>query len=476
MSDSCGSSDQNMAGDETRSSRGVYLIRDGAVITVDPALGTLAKADILVRDGAIAAVGAGLVAENAEIIDATDMIVMPGLIDTHYHMWSALGRNFISDDGFGYFPAKWATAPHYRPEDYHNSVMLGLAELASGGVTTVHNWSHNNISPAHADAELRAHRESLLRARYSFGHVDKMPRDAVNPFEDLDRVQAEWFADASRLDGLVHLAVNLRGMVQSEAHVFHEEMQDMLRRGLAVSIHASQSRPNSDDAADYEKRGYLGPDFLFCHYIGATDSDRAAMARTGTPLSFATHSEFRLGLHGDPRLALMRAREAGVSVSLSSDASSIAPPNMFENMRLTWNMCIPWKESDTADLPPLGFCEAIEMATINGARALGLGDVTGSLTPGKRADLILIRTNDLNIAPLANIETTIVQSATPANVDTVMVDGRIIKRHGRLVGYDVAAIIERAKDSAQRVRTASGGILTPARDGCGTPVSRAPSH
>ena len=197
------------------------------------------------------------------------------------------------------------------------------------------------------------------------------------------------------------------------------------------------------------------------------------MARTNTALSFSTHSEFRLGEHGDPRSALMKARAAGVSISLSSDATSIAPPNMFENMRFTWNMCIPWNESDTEDLPPLGFCETIEMATINGARALGLGDVTGSLTPGKRADLILIRTDDVNIAPLANIETTVVQSATAANVDTVMVDGRIVKRHGRLQDYDVAGIVARATESATRIRTVAGGILAPVCDGCGNPIARA---
>ena len=454
--------------------RGDYLIKGGAVITVDPARGTLPKADVLVRDGEISEIGADLAADGAEVVEAADMIVMPGLIDTHYHMWSALGRNFLSDGGFEYFPAKWATAEHYGPEDFHNSVMLGLAELASGGVTCVHNWSHNNRSPAHADAELEAHRASHLRARYSLGHVDRMPRDQINTYDDLERVQSEWFADGARLDGLVHLGVNLRGTVQSEARVFHAEMEHMLRRGLAVSIHASQTRPSINDAADYERRGYLGPDFLFCHYLHATDSDRDAMARTRTPLSFATHSEFRLGDFGDPRDSLIKARAAGVSVSLSSDASSIAPPNMFENMRFTWNMCIPWKETDTADLPLMGFVDAIEMATIEGARALGLGDVTGSLTPGKRADLILIRTDDVNIAPVAHIEAAVVQSATPANVDTVMVDGRIVKRGGKLVAYDVPAIVARAKESAARVRAATGGVLTPTADGCGNPIHRVP--
>jgi len=464
-----------MAGEQGGAGRGDYLIKGGAVITVDAALGTFPEADVLVRDGAIERVGPDLPAGGAEIIDASDMIVMPGLIDSHYHMWSALGRNFVSDGGFSYFPAKWATGAHYEAEDYHNSVLLGLAELADGGVTTVHIWSHNNRGPAHVDAELRAHRTSGLRARYSFGHRDRMPVDEVNSFEDLDRVQAEWFADQSAFDGLVHLGVNLRGMTQASGPVFHAEMEDMQRRGLPVSIHASQAAPNSDDASDHERRGYLGPNFLICHYIAATDEDRAAMARTNTPLSFATHSEMRLGFTGDPRRALMKAREAGITVSLSSDATSIAPPNMFENMRVTWNLGIAWEGSDTEGLPFVDFCEAIEMATINGAVALGLGDVTGSLTPGKRADVILIRTNDLNIAPLANIETTVVQSATPANVDTVMVDGRLIKRNGRLVDLDAAEIVTRAKESAMRVRNASGGILTPVCDACGNPVIRAPS-
>jgi 5-methylthioadenosine/S-adenosylhomocysteine deaminase len=113
-------------------------------------------------------------------------------------------------------------------------------------------------------------------------------------------------------------------------------------------------------------------------------------------------------------------------------------------------------------LPPVGFREVIEMATINGAKALGLGDVTGSLTVGKRADVILIRANDINIAPLANIETTVVQSATPANVDTVLVDGRIVKRHGKLTAYDVEKVVRDAKTSSLRIRTAAGGLLTPA--------------
>src|SRR6195256_3799521 len=183
--------------------RGTYLIKNGAVVTVDEVLGTLPRADVLVRDGRIAAIGPDLAAADGELIDATDMIVMPGFVDTHYHMWSALGRNFTADGGFGYFPAKNATSKLYQADDFYNSVMLGRVELANAGITTVHNWSHNTRTPSHADAELRAHRESMLRARYAYGHIDQMPRNEPLDYADIDRVKNQYFASGSAFDGLV---------------------------------------------------------------------------------------------------------------------------------------------------------------------------------------------------------------------------------------------------------------------------------
>jgi 5-methylthioadenosine/S-adenosylhomocysteine deaminase len=441
--------------------RGNYLIKNGSVVTVDPSLGVLPRGDVLVRNGRIEQIGTDLAAAGAEVIDATDMIVMPGFIDTHYHMWSALGRNFVGDGGFGYFPAKNATSKLYSADDFYNSVMLGLAELANAGITTVHNWSHNTRTPAHADAELRAHNDSLLRARYAYGHIDQMPRNEAVDFADVDRVKRQYFANGAAFEGLVTFGLNLRGLSQSDAPTFLKDMEAARERRLPIAIHASQAPPNAVDAEDFERRGWLGPDLLLCHFVPARDIDAELMAKTKTPLSWSTHSEFRLGSAGDPRVALLRMRKAGVLVSLSFDASSIAPPNMFENMRFTWNMGIPWRGTPSEGLPPVGFREVIEMATINGARALGLGDVTGSLTVGKRADIILIRGNDINVAPVADIEATVVQSATPANVDTVLVDGRVVKRQGKLVAYDVDKIVSMAKTSSLRIRTAAGGRLAP---------------
>jgi 5-methylthioadenosine/S-adenosylhomocysteine deaminase len=440
--------------------RGHYLIQGGSVVSMDPDVGTLRRADVHVQDGRIIGVGAGLHAPGAEVLDASRMIVMPGLVDSHFHMWSTVGRNFVSE-GFEYFPAKWATSAVYQPGDFYRSVTLGLVECVAAGITTVHNWSHNTRSPAHADAELAAHRDGLVRARYAYGHRDLLPEDEPLDFTDIDRVRGQWFGPRSPFDGLVHLGVNLRGPDLGTMAVFDQEMAAAIARGLPVAIHTVQGGSTAVRAPDLEAKGYLGPNFLLCHFLAATEADRQAMARTGTPLSFAVHSELRLGEAGDPRAALLRMLAAGVCVTLSIDAASLAPVNLFEAMHVAWNMGIPWQETDTKDLEPLSFRRCIEMATINGARALGLEAVTGSLTPGKRADLIMLNTRDLNIAPVVDLESTIVRSATPANIDTVMIDGRILKRHRELVAFDVARVVQEAEQSSREVRARAGGRLQP---------------
>lgn len=440
------------------SKRGHYLIKGAALISVDPAIGTVPAADVEVKDGVIVAVGPNLRARGAETIDGSRMIAMPGMVETHYHMWSALGRNFVGD-GFEYFPAKSATVAAYEPDDFYNSVSLGLAELAAAGITTVNNWAHNVRGPDYADAELTAHRDARLRARYSYGHRDGQPATQPIDFADIERVRQEWFGPRSPLDGLVHLGVNLRG--PSNPANFAIEMAWARERRLPVSVHSGQGPTTAVRAADLERQGYLGPDFLLCHNLPATAEDRAAMIRSGTPLSISPHSELRLGTAGGFHDQLLKSVNDGVLTSLSFDASSIAPIDMFQSMGIAWNIGIPWIGTDTERLPPILFRHAIAMATINGAKALGLDTQIGSITPGKRADLILIRQDDLNIAPAADIESAVVRVATPANVDTVLVDGRILKRDKQLVGFDVPQLVRDAAASAHAVRTRAGGRLTP---------------
>jgi cytosine/adenosine deaminase-related metal-dependent hydrolase len=384
---------------------------------------------------------------------------MPGLIESHFHMWSSLGRNFIGE-GFEYFPAKWATAAHYAPEDFRASVMLGLVECLAAGITTVHDWDHNTRTPAHADAELEAHRDAMVRARYAYGHRDALPVDEPLSFADVDRVREEWFGASSPFESVVHLGVNLRGPDLSEVSVFDTEMRQVQERGLPVAIHTVQGGTTAVSAPMLEDRGYLGPSFLIAHFLAATAADREAMARTRTPLSYAVHSELRLGDSGDARAALLRMIDAGVTVSFSIDATSIAPVDLFQAMNVAWNLGIPWLGSDTAHLPAVTFQQCLEMATINGARALGLEDVTGSLTPGKR-DILLLRATDLDLAPVVDVPSSVVRSATPANVDTVLIDGRVLKRGGELTVHDAEQVVRQATEAADRVRARAGGRLAP---------------
>jgi len=434
------------------------LIRGGTVVTVDPSIGTLLDADVLVRGGRIAGIGRGLGADDAETVDASRMIVMPGLVETHWHMWSSLGRNFVTED-FEYFPAKWATSAHYEPDDFYRSVALGLAEALNAGITTVHNWSHNTRSPAHADAELSAHRDIPARARYAYGHIDFLDVDTPLDFTDIDRVRGEWFDGGGAFDGRVHLGVNLRGPDLGSMAVFDAEMAEVTTRHLPVAIHTVQGASTAVDATDLERKGYLGPDFLIAHFLAARPEDRAAMARTSTPLSYAVHSELRLGDAGDARAALLSFLADGVDVSFSIDATSIAPVDLFQAMNVAWNMGIPWEGSPTASLPALTFRRALEIGTLAGARALGLGGQVGSLTPGKAADILLIRADDLNVGPVAAVESAIVRTVTPANVDSVLVGGQFVKRGGALVGIDVAKLMRDATESAERIRQRAGGRL-----------------
>lgn len=437
--------------------RGHHLIRNVALISVDPQIGTALGVDVEISDGVIAAVGRGLSAPGAEVIDGGSLIAMPGFVETHFHMWSTIGKNFLQE-GYEYFDAKHATHESYTPEDYTRSVRLGLIEAIDGGITTVHNWAHNAVSRAHVEAELSAHAEIPVRARYSFGFRDSSPASQPIDFEALDAVRATWFAGGGRFDGLVHLGVNMRPSLDRD--VFLAEVAATRERGLPISTHNGQRVELPLGAAELERLGFLGPDFLLCHGLPFEQEDREAMVRTGASMSLSPHSEMRGGFGGRFHEQAMHMPAMGINVALSIDAASLAPIDMFEAMRIIWNLGIPWVGTDTESLPALVHRDVIEMATINGARALGIDDVVGSITPGKRADLILVRSDDLNMLPSFDVESAIVRNAKNSNVDTVFVDGRVLKRGGRILGFDVAAIAADAVEAAAAVRSrATGGRL-----------------
>jgi cytosine/adenosine deaminase-related metal-dependent hydrolase len=440
--------------------RGHHLISNVALISADPDIGTVLGADIEIADGVIAAVGRDLVAPGAEVIDGSALIALPGFVETHFHMWSTIGKNFLQEE-YEYFDAKHATHESYTPEDYTKSVRLGLIEAIDGGITTVHNWAHNAVSREHVEAELQAHSEIPVRARYSFGFRDSSPASQMIDFAALDAVRADWFGEADAFDGLVHLGVNMRPSLDRE--VFLAEVAQTRRRGLPIATHNGQRVELPLGAAELERLGLLGPDFLLCHGLPFEQEDREAMVRAGASMSMSPHSEMRGGSGGRFHEQAVHMPAMGINVALSIDAASLAPIDMFEAMRIIWNLGIPWKGTDTEELPALVYRDVIAMATINGARALGIDDLVGSITPGKRADVVLVRSDDLNMLPAFDVESAIVRNAKNSNVDTVFVDGRVLKRGGQLEGVDVAAITADAIATAEAVRSRATGerLATP---------------
>ena len=435
-------------------SRGEFIIRGATIITMDPALGDLPSGDIHVRNGAIVAIAPAISASVPEVIDAAGLIAIPGLIDTHWHMWGSVARNMAGDDPkTGYFLFARAVGGVFTPEDNARGVRLSLAEAIHGGVTTVHNWSHNLPKPEFADAELAAHREFGARALFGYGYAGVAMVDQPINIADLDRVKREWI-DPS--EGLTTLGICPRGPESNNLDICRREWEAARKLGARISVHMGT---NADKAKQREGvkalagAGLLGPDVILVHDTNTSDEDIDTVAKAGAFVSMSPYTELRTGFGISP---VLRMLDRGVKICLSIDTTTLSGnADMFAIMKAIQNIGDGQKPSEFA----LSARRVLQMATIDGARALGIADRVGSLTPGKRADIVLVRGDDINMGPVNDPVRAIVQSAQPANVDTTVIDGRILKRGGKLVAVDTRKIIADAAETMQRVRAGVEKLL-----------------
>lgn len=430
--------------------RGELIIRGAYVLTMDPALGDLERGDVHVRNGAIVAVGTDLVAPGAEVLDARTMIALPGFVETHWHLWNSGLRAFVRDEAdLGYFPVVLRLGQQFTPEDVYRGVRLGVAEALYSGITTVHDWSHNIRGPEYADADLSALRDVGIRARFSYGTSQGYPSDRLMDLADLARVHREWFGPTN--DGLLTLGmasrtlgVSARGPAPTD--VLRQDWAGARRLGVPITLHATRA----GEVTNLQDEGLLGPDLQLVHPVATTAAERELLAANGTTYSTSPTTELRLGI-GFPQLGELLA--AGVVTSLSLDTTALsANADMFSLMRMVQDVENARQGDPLAVVPR----QVLELATLDGARDLGIADRVGSLTPGKRADLILVRTTDLNLAPVRNPANALVHAAQPANVDTVIVDGRILKRHGQLTALDVEQVVREAAESVASLQQRAG--------------------
>ncbi len=418
------------------------LIRGGTVVSMDPAIGELPRADVLIEDDRIAAVQPDISAD-ARTVDATGFIVMPGFVDTHRHTWEAAIRgsapNATLDD---YFVEILDTfAPLYRPEDVYASNLAGALECLNAGITTLVDWSHINNTPDHPDAAIRALQEVGIRCQYAYGSANTSLADywfeskiAIPP-DDVRRIRETYFSSDS---GLLTMALATRGTGFCQDDVVRAEWGLARELNIPITVHVAMGRLAGRFAMvkHLNDMGLLGPDTTYVHCCYLSDDEWQLVADTGGTVSIAAQVETQMG-HGWPPTA--KAMRYGLRPSLSIDVVTTVPGDMFTQIRAAFAAdraranAVFWERNEPAE-NLLTARQMLEIATVNGAHVAGLEDRTGSLTPGKQADVILVDARQLNVAPVLDPVSAVALSADVSNVDTVIVNGVLKKRDGKLLG------------------------------------------
>lgn len=421
------------------------LIRNASVITMDPKLGDLPEGDVQLRDGVIVAVGKDLTANGAAIIEGKGMILIPGLVDAHWHMWNSFLRNSSpSPQGGTFFKSQLKTSARFTPALSALGVRLGLAEAANAGITTVNNWAHNIRDASFADAELRALQSSGLRARFWYGYPQDLAATAPMDFRDIERVQRSLMSDASKR---ISLGLAIRGPERTGPAIWQPEFAFAKRQGLTISTHIAVSQEMQKKRAIQQlaDKGLLNSSVQLVHATHADAQDIKTIKSSGASVCITPLSEMRVGYGLAPVAAM---HQASIPLSLGIDTLVLSGnANPFMVMQTTLHLAT----GSTGNELALNARDVLYWATQGGADAMGLGEQIGSITPGKRADLLLIDARRLGLLPLIDPAATVVQSATPGDVDTVIAEGRIIKQAGKLVGVDVPALAAEAAQGAKAV-------------------------
>lgn len=422
------------------------LIKGGYILSMDAQIGDLPRGDVHVQGGTIVSVAQDISIRGAKVIDASGMIVMPGMIDTHWHVWTSVLRAMAGEKaGVGYFDITSLFGKLFTPQDMLVSTRLAMTEAIFSGITFVHDWCHNVRSAEHAEASIRAIEEQGVRARFSVG----LPAGAAQETDQVDLRIIEHLLQ--KQGGKPRKMVSV-GLAWPEAgtdlRIRIPELEAARQWGIPVSLHAGRL-PNGSDSITKVK-DYLGKDMQVIHAVRASREELSHIARSGASLSISPYSELRVG-YGFPPVPAMLS--SGADIGLSLDTFPLGGnADMFAVMKVFLNLAHGMSEDEFYTSGR----RILELATIEGARAMGMGAEIGSITPGKRADLILVDTNAPNMVPFTDPVLLLVTAAQPANVDTVIVDGKLLKHKGRLVQEDTAELFRQSRALAQRLRKQAG--------------------
>lgn len=431
------------------------LLKGGTVITLDPTLGDFKNADVLIEGTKIAAVGPNLAVDGAEVIDASNMIVMPGFIDTHRHIWEGLLRNIGTDvplegrEGYIRF-VLGKLAPAYRPQDAYAGNLISALGAMDAGITTLLDWSHIQGSPEHTDAVIKALQDSGMRAVFAYGFPW---------WGDWNDRQPSWFVRAAKKyfsskDQLITYALAAPGPEFVEFEIARDHWKLAREVGARITTHVGVGSYGQEGKVQaMGEAGLLGDDTTYIHCTTLNETEIQMIVDSGGTVSLASPVEMMMG-HGMP--PIQKFLDRGLNPSLSVDVETNVPGDMFTQMRsvialqhaLVYEKILKGENHAPRRITTR---DVLAYATIEGARANGLAHKTGSLTPGKDADIIMLRTDRINVMPINDPIGAIVMGMDTSNVDSVFIAGKPMKRNGELLHVDWNAVKKLVQESRDYV-------------------------
>ena len=453
------------------------VLRGGRVLAGDPGEGRFEQVDVVVQGGRIAGLEAAAEVSDARVIDAAGALVLPGFVDTHRHTWQTAMRGICAD---------WTLLDYFRgmrlqisgvlgPKDVYAGNYAGALEALDSGVTTLLDFSHCLNSPDHSDEAVRGLGDAGVRATFAYGMFPvplEQPAFATpeDRFADARRVRERHFSSG---DGLLDMGVALTEVGLVPFDVTRAEVALARELDVLVTAHlgsvTAEGRPPEVELL--HAAGLLDHRQVHVHCNACSDRELDLLADAGASVSLTPETELQMGM-GFPIFA--RAMARGMTPSLGCDIVSNNRGDLFAQMRLglqAERARVNQHELEGHAMPealPLGVRDVLRFATLGGAEALGMESAIGSIEPGKRADLLLLSTRRLHMTPLNDPVAAIVLHAGPADVDTVLVDGRVVKEGGDLTDDRAAAAIGLVQSSRERIVSAlepRGGLLPPAPDG-----------
>lgn len=429
------------------------IIKGGTVLSIDPNVGDFTEGDILIEGDRIVEVGRNLGAADAEIIDASGKIVIPGFVDTHRHIWEGILRNIGTDvplEGrVSYISFVLRTlAPAYRPEDVYAGNLVSAVGAIDAGVTTLLDWSHIQSSPAHTEAGIQALKDSGLRAVFAYGFPW---------WGKWEERQPSWFVRAASehfttKDQMLTLALAAPGPEFVDFEVARDHWKLAREADARLTVHVGVGTYGLEGKVQrFGEAGLLGADTTYIHCTSLNDTEIQMIVDTGGTITLAFPVEMMMG-HGMP--PVQKFLDRGLSPSLSVDVETNVPSDMFNQMRSA--LALQRALATNSGKQQATARDVLAWATREGAKANGLESKVGTLTPGKRADITILRTDRINVTPLNDPYAAVVAGMDTGNVDTVLINGRLMKQGGRVLHVDWNAVRQMVDESRGYVLDKSG--------------------